>query len=139
MKSIILENIKNLIKDINYRYTYDLSDLQKIIYVAIKRIMDFSLSKAIILDQLFYFISNNSETLPIEFFQKYLINEVNKFFTKFEIEIFTKYIDYDRNNILYREDVENLIIIYIKGLVTDNDSKIETGRENHFSDNRDEV
>jgi hypothetical protein len=127
MKSMVLENIKYMITDITYPYTYDLADLQKIIYVIMKRIMDYSISNSIDPDLLFAKISNNSKTLPIEFLLKFMINEVYKSFVKFELEIFSKYVDYERNNILYKEDIDFKVIVFVKTLLAENELKIGNG------------
>jgi len=124
---MVLENIKYMITDITYQYTYDISDLQKIIYVIMKRIMDYSISNSIDPDLLFAKISNNSKTLPIEFLLKFMINEVYKSFVKFELEIFSKYVDYERNNILYKEDIDSKVIVFVKTLLAENELKIENG------------
>jgi hypothetical protein len=56
-----------------------------------------------------------------------MINEVYKSFVKFELEIFSKYVDYERNNILYKEDIDSKVIVFVKTLLAENELKIENG------------
>ncbi len=110
-------NIKDYIKtDMSHIYNLDNFDKLKIIFYIMKKLNEFIKKNNIRKEELFYEIASrnstqikNVEYLPLNKLLAFIKNEIYQEISKYEIDLFRFYIDFDNVKLIFREEFDKII------------------------------
>jgi len=110
-------NIKDYIKtDMSHIYNLDNFDKLKIIFYIMKKLNEFIKKNNIRKEELFYEIASrnstqikNVEYLPLNKLFAFIKNEIYQEISKYEIDLFRFYIDFDNVKLIFREEFDKII------------------------------
>ena len=110
-------NIKDYIKtDMSNVYIMDNFDKLKIIFYIMKKLNEFIKKNNIKRENLFYEIASrnstqikNVEYLPLNKILSFIKNEIYQEISKFEIDLFRFYVDFDNVKLIFREEFDKII------------------------------
>jgi hypothetical protein len=110
-------NIKDYIKtDMSNIYNLDNFDKLKIIFYIMKKLNEFIKKNNIRKEELFYEIASrnstqikNVEYLPLNKLLAFIKNEIYQEISKYEIDLFRFYIDFDNVKLIFREEFDKII------------------------------